>query len=207
MTVTERRRGGPGGGVRCLSASSSCCPAAAPGGPAGAAGHRARCRHHRALARRGPGGPSQAAPHGATDLGTARRRGGCDGVRADGPAVRARVPLRAPPPSTGTSRSSPTICRATRRRSTSAWPTCSSAARHGWVWDGTSVERPLGGFAHFLPVIESGVPSTSPDRRGGAPHAWNRPRLRTGRLGAVRLSPDARPVPMVSGQWSSPLKM
>jgi ribosomal protein S18 acetylase RimI-like enzyme len=26
--------------------------------------------------------------------------------------------------------------------------------RHGWVWDGTRVERPLGGFAHLPPVIE-----------------------------------------------------
>ena len=26
--------------------------------------------------------------------------------------------------------------------------------RHGWVWDGTTVARPLGGFAHFPPVIE-----------------------------------------------------
>jgi GNAT superfamily N-acetyltransferase len=34
-----------------------------------------------------------------------------------------------------------------------------SAARHfyeshGWVWDGTTAERPLGGFAHFSSVIE-----------------------------------------------------
>lgn len=27
--------------------------------------------------------------------------------------------------------------------------------RHGWVWDGTTVERPLGGFANFPPVIEA----------------------------------------------------
>lgn len=26
--------------------------------------------------------------------------------------------------------------------------------RRGWVWDGTLVERPLGGFAHFPAVIE-----------------------------------------------------
>ena len=26
--------------------------------------------------------------------------------------------------------------------------------RHGWEWDGTLVERPLGGFAHFPPVTE-----------------------------------------------------
>jgi ribosomal protein S18 acetylase RimI-like enzyme len=26
--------------------------------------------------------------------------------------------------------------------------------RHGWAWDGTLVERPLGGFAHFPPVME-----------------------------------------------------
>jgi GNAT superfamily N-acetyltransferase len=26
--------------------------------------------------------------------------------------------------------------------------------RHGWVWDGTTAERPLGGFAHFPTVIE-----------------------------------------------------
>lgn len=26
--------------------------------------------------------------------------------------------------------------------------------RHGWVWDGSTVERPLGGFAHVPAVIE-----------------------------------------------------